>query len=224
MIIAAEQPSPGILPQDALSLQAAPARPESPIPATVPGPSPGPGPGPSPPRGPWAQLSAHRGPRQTPAGRSAPHPRCSWRPRCPGGNGSLGGPQTNAGVVLQLAVRRPDLPLVPRTPERGNRLQGRGGLKPRETGSAEGQNSPHALLSQRLRGWSRPQEGPRGRARDALSLGEAGSPPARRRRPGPPCIRLPGRAGALPGSGPLRAGGRRGSMLGPQPEYSSAGA
>lgn len=163
-------------------------------------------PGPSPPpglRGAAESPEATRAPRLTLGGEE-------WRltrvvhgaHAARRGNGSFGVLRQEPGLHSGSLPKLPDLALAPRPPERGNRLSG-GGLL-RETGSAEGQNSPHALLSQRHRGWPRPWEG-----RGGGSLTR--------------CSRLRPRHGRVPlGSGPsspsaLPAVGPRGAGVHSQP-------
>ena len=118
-----EMTAAGVHPQDAVLPEAAPARPGSSISSIC--------------RVPAPALPRCR-PRR---GRSVSHPRCSWRPAARLGNDSARGPPVGAGWLPGLLPKSPDLPLARRAPERGNGRGGGGGLRPRETGSVEGQNS-----------------------------------------------------------------------------------
>lgn len=79
------------------------------------------------------------------------------------------------GTALRSLGSRP----ASRTRSAGKRKPALWRRRARETGSAEGQNSPHALLSQRRRGWPRPGEG---RGGGLLTRSEP-QPPA-----GPPAV------------------------------------
>lgn len=106
------------------------------------------------------------------------------------GNVSFQGPRVSSGVTLQPAAKLAGP---------GSRTLSAGRRKPaqwwpRETGSAEGQNSPLALLSQRHRGWPRPGEGRQGRPfrlrGPHLSPGAAGRSHPRLRPPLPALLTL----------------------------------
>ena len=100
---------------------------------------------------------------------------------------------------------------APRTLSAGKRKAARWRRRARETGSAEGQNSPHALLSQRRRGWPRPGEG---RVGGLLTRSDLPAPPPAPGAPAVPahvgrwdCASWP--RGALLASGQPRGGNLR---------------
>lgn len=160
------------------------------------------------------QRSPQRLPGRASAGKSGASPAPFMAPTLPGGGTVVSGSSRRRRDGTALRRLGGPTCLSPRSA--GKRKPARWRRRARETGSAEGQKSPHALLSQRRRGWPRPGEG---RVGGLLTRSKLPAPPPPAGASAVPahvgrCDYASRPLGALLGSGQPRGGNLRDPMLG----------